>query len=96
MHYVQELIHENFDLKMKFCELIKIRKNDFANIVFFWWNWFRALWECQRHLNSSLKLCNYMQLYNLFKKQLCVFFTLIDSFHYSMHKSTEVQLPKNE
>jgi len=93
---MQELIHENFDLKMKFCELIEIRKNDFAN-VFFWWNWFRALWECQRHLNSYLKNCAInMQLYNLFEKQLCVFFILIDSFHYSMHKSTEAQLPKNE
>jgi len=34
MHYVQELIYENFNLKIKFCELIEIRENGFANIVF--------------------------------------------------------------
>jgi len=35
-----------------------------------------------------------MQLHNVFEKQLCVFFTTIDSYHYSVHKSIEI--PKNE
>jgi len=36
MHHVQELVREDFDRRMEFCELIEIRGNDFANnIVFF-------------------------------------------------------------
>ncbi|EFN74234.1 hypothetical protein EAG_00125, partial [Camponotus floridanus] len=35
MHYVQELVHEDFDRRMEFCELIEMRGNDFiTNIVF--------------------------------------------------------------
>jgi len=37
-----------------------------------------------------------MQLYNFFEKQLCVFFTPINLSHYSVYKSIEIQLPKNE
>jgi len=37
-----------------------------------------------------------MPLHNLFEKQLCVFFTSIDLSYYFVHKSIEVQLPKNE
>jgi len=39
-----------------------------------------------------------IQLHNFFEKH-CVFFTLIDSLiqsHYSVHKSIEIQLSKNE
>jgi len=36
MYYVQELVREDFDRRMGFCELIEVRRNDFANsIVFF-------------------------------------------------------------
>jgi len=37
-----------------------------------------------------------MQLQNFFEQHLCVFFTPIDLSHYSMHKSIERQIPKNE
>jgi len=46
-----------------------------------------------------------MQLHNFFEKQLSVFFTLIDLsryysvhqlIHYFVHKSIEIQLPKNK
>lgn len=35
MHYVQELLYEDFDRKMKFCELIQARGNDFVNNIVF-------------------------------------------------------------
>jgi len=38
----------------------------------------------------------YYKLHNIFEEQLCVFFTSIDSSHYSMHKSIKIQLLKNE
>jgi len=35
MLYVQELIHENFDWRIVFCELIEARGNDFVNNIVF-------------------------------------------------------------
>jgi len=35
MHYVQELVYENFDRRIEFCELIEIRGSDFANNIVF-------------------------------------------------------------
>jgi len=31
MLYVQELVHEDFDRRIEFCELIEARGNDFVN-----------------------------------------------------------------
>jgi len=35
MHYVQELVHEDFDWRMKFYEIIEVRGNNFANDIDF-------------------------------------------------------------
>jgi len=35
MLYVQELIHEDFDRRIEFCELIEARENDFVNNIVF-------------------------------------------------------------
>jgi len=35
MLYVQELVHEDFDRRIKFCELIETRGNDFVNNIVF-------------------------------------------------------------
>lgn len=35
MHYVQELVYEDFDRRMKFCEFIQARGNDFVNNIVF-------------------------------------------------------------
>jgi len=33
MLYVQKLVHEDFDRKIEFCELIEARENDFINNI---------------------------------------------------------------
>jgi len=35
MFYVQELVHENFDRRIEFCELIEAYENDFVNNIVF-------------------------------------------------------------
>jgi len=35
MLYEQELVHEDFDRRIKFCELIEARRNDFVNNIVF-------------------------------------------------------------
>jgi len=44
-----------------------------------------------RDLNVTV-ICNYI----IFLKSICVFFTPIDSSHYSVYKNIKIQLPKNE
>jgi len=46
MFYVQELIHEDFNWGIEFCELIEARRNDFVNnIVFSEQASFKFHWE---------------------------------------------------
>jgi len=41
MLYVQELVHEDFDRRIEFCELIEARGNDFVNNIIFYDEKFR-------------------------------------------------------
>jgi len=61
--------------------------------IFFWGDSYSEFFHLSGIIFAFCVIREYFW-HNFFEKQLCVFFTPIDSSHYSVHKSIEIQLPK--